>query len=70
MIKIENKPQSLEQVLDKETPIFSRLDNMTIYIINQPKSNSDKDFYIISNIYKNWLESKGAKVEIMANLNI
>lgn len=70
MIKIENKPQSLEQVLDKETPIYSRLDNMTIYIINQPKSNSDKDFYIISNIYKNWLESKGAKVEIMANLNI
>jgi hypothetical protein len=70
MIKIENKPQSLEQVLDKETPIFSRLDNMGIYIINQPKSNTDKDFYIISSIYKNWLESKGATVEIMANLNI
>jgi hypothetical protein len=70
MNKIENKPQSLEEVLDKETPIHSRLDNMTIYIINQPKSDTDKDFYIISKIYKNWLESKGAKVEIMANLNI
>lgn len=70
MNKIENKPQSLEQVLDKETPIFSRLDNMTIYIINQPKTDTDKDFYIISNIYKNWLESKGAKVSIMANLNV
>ncbi|MFC2110418.1 hypothetical protein ACFLSU_07610 [Bacteroidota bacterium] len=70
MDKIESQPQSLEEILDKETPIHGRLDMMTIYIINQPQSDTDKDFYIISNIYKNWLESKGAKVEIMANLNI
>lgn len=68
MKKIEDFPKFLHQILDKETPIVGRLDKMTIYIINQPSSDTDKDFYIISNMYKDWLESKGATVEIRASL--
>lgn len=68
MKKIEDFPKFLHDILDKETPIVGKLDKMTIYIVNQPSSDTDKDFYIISNIYKDWLTSKGARVEIRASL--
>lgn len=68
MKKIANAPKSLEEILDRETPVNHRLDKMTIYIVHQPDIETDEDFYIISQIYKNWLEQKGAHVEITANL--
>lgn len=68
MKKIEDFPKFLHEILDKETPIDGKLDKMTIYIVNQPSSDTDKDFYIISNMYKDWLESKGASVEIRASI--
>lgn len=70
MQKIEELPKFLHEVLDRETPIKNRLDRMKIYIIHQPDDTTDKDFYIISNSYKSWLESKGAQVEIMASLQL
>lgn len=68
MTEIENNPQILSTILDKETPINQKLDKMTIYIIHQPTSDTDEDFYIISRLYSKWLESKGAKVIITANI--
>lgn len=70
MKKIEDFPKFLHTILDKETPINQRLDNMEIFIVHQPESDTDKDFYLISNTYKSWLESKGAKVEILASLEL
>ncbi len=69
MERIRQDPNYLAQVLDKETPIHGRLERMDIYILHQPESGTDEDFYLISHAYKRWLESKGATVIISANLN-
>jgi hypothetical protein len=70
MRKLKNNPEMLVEILEKGAPIIESL-NMHIYIINQPlDATSDRAFQLISNIYKDYLISKGCTVDIVANLNI
>ena len=45
------------------------LAGITVYLIYQPKdANDDAVYHVVSNFYKQLLESKGATVRIEANL--
>ena len=66
---VKNQPDSLQKRFEKEL-LISPLGGIEIYFIYQPKDiKSDGRFQLISEFYRNLLESKGAKVTISANLN-
>ena len=65
---VKSNPDSISKYFESLVPL-KRLDGIKVYLIYQPTGNQeDEQFKIVSDFYKNMLESKGAKVEIAANL--
>jgi hypothetical protein len=65
--KVENSPEFISKILEQYAPIQS-IPRMKIIIVYQPSIKTDYIFRLISKQYKAYLESKGATVEIVANL--
>jgi hypothetical protein len=66
---LETEPKLLQEKFEKLSEINS-LSGIQVWFIYQPSDPiSDKQFNIISEFYRKLLESKGAKVNISANLN-
>ena len=67
--QIKTKPDAIQQFFESQLKL-SDLNGIKIYLIYQPtNTKQDEDYKVVSGFYKNWLESKGAMVEITANLN-
>ncbi|MBI4946488.1 MAG: hypothetical protein HY840_08820 [Bacteroidetes bacterium] len=65
---IKTNPNSVRRILESEIPMPD-LKGIEVYLIYQPQNNYDSElFREVSGFYKKWLESKGAKVNIGANL--
>lgn len=65
---LQTNPNEIQQLLEKNGTL-SRLDGIEIYMVYEPvNSEKDRAFGIVSEFYRNLLESKGAKVFIGANL--
>lgn len=66
---IKKEPDKIKQYFESQIKL-NNLNGIKIYIIYQPR-NTDEDnaFSIVSGFYKQLFESKGAVVEITANLN-
>jgi len=61
-------PDSVKKLFENEItmPVLSGID---AYLIYQPKDNKENElFKEVSGFYKKWLESKGARVNVEANL--
>lgn len=68
MARLKKSPKFLIDILGKETPITENLDKMKIIIVHQPNAQTDYSFRLIANIYKKYLQDKGASVQIVGNL--
>jgi hypothetical protein len=66
--QLEKSPEFLTEILEKYAPVTMSLGKMKIIIVYQPNAKTDYIFRLISEQYKAYLESKGATVEIAANL--
>jgi hypothetical protein len=65
---LKSNPDSIAEFLNTQV-LLEKLEGIKVYLIYQPKDMIDDERYkIISDFYKKMLESKGAKVEISANL--
>jgi hypothetical protein len=68
--KLKTKPEQVQKYFEALAPI-NTLTGIEIYFIYQPTdTKSDERFRIISGFYKKFLESKGAEVNISANLTM
>lgn len=66
---IKKEPEKMRQYFEFQTKL-NNLNGIKIYIIYQPRNTEeDNAFGIVSGFYKQLFESKGAVVEITANLN-
>ncbi len=66
---LKTNPDSILKYFDAQVPL-RKLAGIKIYLIYQPANpETDKQYQIISGFYKKLLESKGATVEITANIN-
>ncbi|MBP6977634.1 MAG: hypothetical protein KBB71_04900 [Lentimicrobiaceae bacterium] len=66
---LKTNPNSIRQYFDTQVPL-RQLAGIKIYLIYQPANpETDGQYQIISEFYKKLLESKGATVEITANIN-
>jgi hypothetical protein len=62
-------PDSIQKYFEAQIPL-QRLDGIKIYLIFQPSNTEeDRQYKIVSGFYKELFESKGATVEITANIN-
>jgi len=68
MKKVAESPTYLTELLEQHSPITQSLQKMRVIIVNQPNAKTDYAFRLISERYKAYLQSKGATVEIVANL--
>lgn len=67
--EIKTKPERIKQYFESQIKL-NKLNGIKIYIIFQPENmEQDNAFNIVSEFYKKLFESKGATVEITANLN-
>lgn len=65
---IKENPDSIANLLNAQVEL-QNLEGVKVYLIYQPLSTLDDERYkTVSDFYKKMLESKGAKVEIAANL--
>ena len=65
---LKANPDSVKKILEREIPLPD-LKDIEAHFIYQPKDNKDNElFREVSDFYKKWFESKGAKVTIEANL--
>ncbi|HTB30985.1 MAG TPA: hypothetical protein VK808_03115 [Bacteroidia bacterium] len=63
-----NNPDKVKQYLEKQQPL-NNLKGIEVYLIYQPENTTDDSQYrVVSNFYKQMLESAGAKVTITPNL--
>lgn len=63
-------PEKVRNYFETLIPLKT-LKGIKVYLIYQPANKEeDKEFRLISSIYKKMLEDKGATVEIMANVNL
>ncbi|MBI4930852.1 MAG: hypothetical protein HY841_08835 [Bacteroidetes bacterium] len=68
LILLKKNPQFFRDYFDKQAKLDS-LTGIEIHIVYQPKDTKEnQEFIVVSEFYKVFLESKGAKVEISANL--
>jgi hypothetical protein len=68
LTRLIKDPESLTEQLEK-IQALDDLNGIEVYFICQPQdAKSDAVFGLVSNFYKNLLESKNAKVTITANL--
>lgn len=66
---LKTNPNDVKIYFDSQVELVN-LDGIKIYIIFQPKGAiEDERFKVVSGFYKNLFESKGAKVEVTANIN-
>ena len=66
---IKSQPDKMRQYFESQTKL-NNLNGIKIFIIYQPNNTEDDNaFSIVSGFYKQFFESKGATVEITANLN-
>ena len=66
---LKTNPKAVKEYFEKLTPL-SNLEGIRIFLVFQPTDiNEDAEYKLISGLYKNILESKGATVEISANIN-
>lgn len=66
--QLKDNPDSILEVLEKQIPL-PNLKGIEIYFIYKPKDEKDNEqFRIVSGFFKEFFESRGAKVEISANL--
>jgi hypothetical protein len=66
---IKKEPDKIKQYFESQIKL-NKLNGIKIYIIYQPRNTEeDNAFSIVSGFYKQLFESKGADVEITANLN-
>lgn len=66
--KLGNSTNYLSELLEQHAPITMSLHKMKVMIVYQPNSQTDFAFRLLSERYKAYLKSKGATVEIVANL--
>lgn len=67
---LKENPDNVSAMLEKEAPLPS-LKGVEIYVIFQPVNSAESNvFHIVSGFYQRLLESKGARVNISANLII
>lgn len=66
--QLQKSPEFLSQFLEKQTPITMSLQKMKVIIVHQPNAQTDYVFRLIARQYKKYLQSKGATVEIVANV--
>lgn len=65
---LKSNPDSLKNLFEKMEPLSS-LTGVEVYLIYQPANiETDSEFHVVSNFYRNLLEARGAKVTIEANL--
>ncbi|MCX6232936.1 MAG: hypothetical protein NTZ33_15510 [Bacteroidetes bacterium] len=67
--KTKTAPNTIQQYFETQQ-MLTNLNGIKVYLIFQPENmKQDEDYKVVSGFYKSWLESKGATVEITANLN-
>ncbi|MBI4931421.1 MAG: hypothetical protein HY841_11700 [Bacteroidetes bacterium] len=65
---LETNQDSVKKILESEIPLPD-IKNIEVHFIYQPKDNKENElFREVSGFYKKWLENKGARVTIEANL--
>jgi hypothetical protein len=66
---IQSNPDAIRTYFTAQVPL-RKLDGIKIYLIYQPSNTeTDEEYKIVSGFYKKLFESKGATVEITANIN-
>jgi len=66
---LKTNPDSVSKYFETQMSL-KNLNGITIYIIFQPSDiEEDQQFKIVSGFYKNLFKSKGAEVQITANIN-
>ncbi len=66
--QLNNNPQLVQQKFEKVAPLPD-LRGIEVFIIFQPKDKEEsQQFDVVSEFYRSLLQSKGARVSIMANL--
>lgn len=66
---LKTDPESVSKYFETQMPL-KNLKGIIIHIVFQPNGvEEDRRFKIVSGFYKNLLESKGANVQITANIN-
>lgn len=64
---IKNDPDSVRRILETEA-LLPDLSGIAIYFVYQPRNAAESMVFLtVSEFYRNWLESMGAKVVIGAN---
>ncbi len=66
--RLVQNPSELTGLLSSNAPLPEDLAGVQVYLIYNPVLDTDKGFLVISQWYKKLLESKGAEVNIGANL--
>lgn len=67
--KLKTKPDYIQQNFESQLKL-ANLSGIKIYLIYQPtNTKQDEDYKVVSDFYRKLFESKGAIVEIRANLN-
>lgn len=65
---LKTNPDSVKKYFEAQLPL-QNLNGIQVYLLYQPSdSEKDEQYKIVSGFYKKLLESKGAKVNIQANL--
>lgn len=65
---LKENPDSVKKIFENEIPL-PNLSGIEIHFVYEPKDEQQNDlFRAVSGFYKAWLENKGAKVNIEANL--
>lgn len=65
---MKSDPDLLRNSLEKIQPLPS-LNGIEVYLIYQPRSaKEDSEYRVVSDFYRNMLQSKGARVHVSANL--
>lgn len=67
--QLEENPDTIRNFYETQLPL-KNLNGIIIYLIYQPQDiRADQEYKIVSGFYKKLLETKGATVEIAANIN-
>ncbi|MFA6089451.1 MAG: hypothetical protein WC755_06310 [Candidatus Woesearchaeota archaeon] len=67
--KLKTNPDSIQKYFESQVPL-QKLNGIKIIMIYKPSDEKeDEDYKIVSEFYKRLFESKGAEVEIVANIN-
>jgi len=66
---IKTNPESVQKQFEAQAPL-KNLKGINVYLVYQPTNQeADEQYKLIAGFYQKFLESKGATVEITANIN-